>query len=109
MKKHRETTQQEVMGIPHSGIMFLGGHPNMIKKLQRIYPDWDYISDEQMRRKSSFKQHIIFYWTGHSSHLLMEYIYSRISDDAQILYVTATNLPLLLSEMSCAYEALAVG
>jgi len=103
MKNNRQVLSQ----IPSKGVMFLGGHPNLIKKLQRIYPKWDFISDEQIRRKAAFKQGVIFYWTGHSSHQLMEYVYSRASNDAKVLYVTATNLSLLLNEMNTAYSAVA--
>lgn len=104
MKNNCKTTRQEPQ-IPSKGVMFLGGHPNLVKKLQQVYPKWDFISDEQLRRKASFKQGIIFYWTGHGSHKLMEYVYARTSDDATVLYVTATNLPLLLAEMDNAYKA----
>ena len=94
--------------IPKKGVMFLGGHPNLIKKLQQVYPKWDFISDEQLRRKASFKQDIIFYWTGHGSHQLMEYVFNRASENAKVLYVTATNLSLLLNEMNSVYSAAAV-
>lgn len=101
-------TNNESGNIPSKGILFLGGHPNMVKKLQHIYPKWDYVSDEQLRRKSAFKQSVIFYWTGHSSHQLMEYVYSKVPSNSKVLYVTATNLTLLLNEMNRAYEGLAV-
>ena len=93
--------------IPRKGVMFLGGHPNLVKKLQQVYPKWNFVSDEQLRRKSSFKQDIIFYWTGHGSHQLMEYVYSRTSGNAKVLYVTATNLARLQNEMNIAYSAVA--
>lgn len=102
---NRKTNCQEAK-IPSKGVMFFGGHPNLVKKLQRIYPEWDYVSDEQVRRKASFKRNIIFYWTGHGSHQLMEYVYSRTSSNTKVLYVTATNLPLLLNEMNTAYSTI---
>ena len=106
MKNNCKNIRQEAQ-IPSKGVMFLGGHPNLVKKLQQVYPKWDFVSDEQFRRKASFKQDIIFYWTGHGSHQLMEYVYSRTSDNAKVLYVTATNLSLLLNEMSSAYSTVA--
>ena len=106
MKNNCKAARQEAQ-IPNKGVMFLGGHPNLVKKLQQVYPKWDFISDEQVRRKSSFNQSVIFYWTGHGSHQLMEYVYSRTSEHAKVLYVTATNLSLLLKEMSTAYSAVA--
>ena len=103
MKNSYKIIRQEVQ-IPSKGVMFLGGHPNLVKKLQQIYPKWDFVSDEQFQRKASFKQDIIFYWTGHGSHQLMEYVYSRISTNEKVMYVTATNLSLLMNEMSVAYS-----
>lgn len=106
MKNNYDNNRRESNVLPSKGIMFLGGHPNLVKKLQRIYPKWDYVSDEQVRRKASFKQNVIFYWTGYGSHQLMEYVYSRTSGDAKVLYVTATNLSLLLNEMNSSYDAI---
>lgn len=108
MKDNIKNNGRDLFEIPRKGVMFLGGHPNLVKKLQRVYPKWDYVSDEQVRRKTAFKQSIIFYWTGHGSHQLMEYVYSRTSGDAKVLYVTATNLALLLNEMKVAYSELAM-
>lgn len=109
MKNNCKSLYQENIEIPKKGVMFLGGHPNLLKKLQQVYPKWDFISDEQLRRKASFKQDIIFYWTGHGSHQLMEYVFTRVSDKAKVMYVTATNLTLLLNEMNRAYGAVAAG
>ena len=105
MKNNYKSICRENTEIPKKGVMFLGGHPNLIKKLQQVYPKWDFISDDQLRRKASFKQDVIFYWTGHGSHQLMEYVFTRASENAKILYVTATNLSLLLNEMNSAYSA----
>ena len=106
MKSNSKATHHESK-IPSKGVMFLGGHPNLVKKLQHVYPKWDFISDEQLRRKAAFKQDIIFYWTGHGSHQLMEYVFTRASDKAKVMHVTATNLSLLLNEMNSAYSAVA--
>ena len=108
MKQTSIKNRQEATTIPTKGVMFLGGHPNLVKKLQRLYPKWEFVSDEQLRRKVCFNQRIIFYWTGHGSHQLMEYVYSRRSTDAKVLYVTATNLSLLLNEMNDTYQAAVV-
>lgn len=103
MEEKRKTMQHQKEVIPDKGVMFLGGHPKLVSKLQRLYPKWDYVSDDQVRRKAHFNQKIIFYWNGYGSHQLMEYVYARASDNAKVLYVTATNLPLLLAEMNNAY------
>lgn len=96
----------EISVLPERGVTFLGGHPNMTKKLKQQYPRWNYISDEQFSKRFATKNTIIFYWTKHSSHKLMQYVYSKLPDDANILYVTATNLALLIEEMECTYQTL---
>ena len=90
--------------LPQKGVLFLGGHQNMTKKLRQHFPKWTFISDEQLKRHSNVSQNIVFYWTGHSSHKLMRYIYSKLSPNAMIIYVTATNLTLLITEMQQLYS-----
>ena len=92
--------------LPEKGVIFLGGHQNMTKKLRHRYPKWMYISDEQFCRKSNMSGRVVFYWTKHSSHKLMRYVYSKLPDEADILYVTATNVPLLIEEMERNYHAM---
>lgn len=92
--------------LPKKGVLFLGGHQNMTKKLRQQFPKWTYVTDDQLKRCSSISQTIVFYWTKHSSHKMMRYVYSKLPEDASILYVTATNLPLLINEMQKTYEAL---
>ena len=90
--------------LPQKGVLFLGGHQNMTKKLRQQFPKWTYVTDDQLKRCSRINQTVIFYWTGHSSHKMMQYVYSKLPDDASIIYVTATNLPLLIAEMQNTYQ-----
>lgn len=90
--------------LPQKKVLFLGGHQNMTKKLQIMHPDWKFLSDEQFKRKCSMDIDFVFYWTGHGSHKLMQFAYSRIPETAQIIYVTATNLSRLEHEMLEGYS-----
>ena len=90
--------------LPQKGVLFLGGHQNMTKKLRQQFPKWTFVSDDQLKRCGSINHTLVFYWTGHSSHKLMRYVYSKLPESANIIYVTATNLPLLLQEMQCTYQ-----
>lgn len=92
------------MELPQKGVLFLGGHQNMTKKLRQQFPKWTYVTDDQLKRCSSINQTVVFYWTKHSSHKMMRYIYSKLPDNASIIYVTATNLPLLIAEMQHTYQ-----
>mgnify|MGYP006785430781 CR=1 FL=1 len=89
----------QTMMLPQKGVLFLGGHQNMTKKLRQQFPKWTYVTDDQIRRCSSVNQTVVFYWTKHSSHKMMRYVYSKLPEDASIIYVTATNLSLLIEQM----------
>lgn len=90
--------------LPDKGVMFLGGHLNMTKKLKSRYPKWLFISDEQLKKKFSSNIKVVFYWTAHGSHKLMRYVYSKLSCSTKIIYVTATNTNLLEKEMFAKYQ-----
>ena len=92
--------------LPEKRILFLGGHQNMVKKLRQQFPKWTYVPDDKLRRYPNINHKIVFYWTKHSSHSKMEHVYNKLSDDAEILYVTATNIPLLIDEMQNKYRNL---
>ena len=94
--------------LPQKGVLFLGGHQNMTKKLRQQFPKWRFITDDQIKQTGKINYTIVFYWTKHSSHRLMQYVYSKLPDDANILYVTATNLPLLIEEMQYTYQSMEV-
>lgn len=92
------------MKLLQRDVLFLGGHQNMTKKLRQVFPGWTFITDDQLRRCTCINQTVIFYWTKHSSHKLMRYVYSKLPDGANVNYVTATNLSLLLAEMENIYQ-----
>ena len=96
--------REETMLLPQKGVLFLGGHQNMTKKLRQQFPKWTYVTDDQIRRCSSINQTVVFYWTKHSSHKMMQYVYSKLPEDASIIYVTATNLSLLIEQMQHTYQ-----
>lgn len=90
--------------LPLSNVLFLGGHQNMTKKLRQLYPNWTYVTDNQFNRRTNITQHTVFFWTKHSSHKMMRFVYSRLPSCTKILYVTATNLELLTREMQQEYQ-----
>ena len=90
--------------LPQKGVLFLGGHQNMTKKLRQQFPKWTFVSDDQLKRCGSANHALVFYWTGHSSHKMMRYVYSKLPENSNVIYVTATNLPLLLQEMKSTYQ-----
>lgn len=92
------------MALPQKGVLFLGGHQNMTKKLRQKFPKWQFITDDtQLNRYPTINRSIVFYWSGHSSHKMMRNVYRKLPADAQIIFVTATNIPLLITEMHHRY------
>ena len=89
--------------LPKDGVLFLGGHQNMTKKLRQIFPDWEYISDDLFKRGRLGDVKTIFFWTAHSSHSMMEFINARKAEGTTYVYVTATNINRLISEMAEKY------
>ena len=90
--------------LPGKGVLFLGGHPNMTKKLQKKFPKWQFACDEQMKKYGILNQKIMFYWTAHGSHKLMRYVFAKLPSDTIICYVTSTNVHKLVKEMEEAYR-----
>lgn len=95
----------EAHSLPESGVLFLGGHINMVKRIRRLHPKWMYITDDEFRSSGIIHAKYVFYWTNHSSHKMMENVFCRLTPDAQILYVKATNMELLEAEMLNLYRA----
>ena len=90
--------------LPEKGVVFLGGHQNMIKKLRQQFPKWVYVTDDQLRRLGTCKSSIVFYWTAHSSHKMMRYVYNKLPENANVIFVSATNIPLLITQMQHTYH-----
>jgi len=84
--------------------LFLGGHPRLVNKLRRVFPKWMYITDDELHRRTIPQDTVVFHWTGHCSHKLSFYLRTRLPN-AEVMRVTATNMPRLLDEMAAAYES----
>lgn len=90
--------------------IFLGGHPNMVKKLKDRHPDWIYISPENDKAAfsnefSADKIDAIIYWSNHVSHILDRKIRKKCPN-IPIVYVTSTNVSILEEEISRRYASL---
>lgn len=91
--------------LPKDGVLFLGGHQNMTKKLRNIFPGWTFLSDDLFRSWTAKKLNAVFYWYNHSSHSMMKYVNARKDGDVPYVYVTATNIDRLIKEMADQYIA----
>ena len=104
MKKNKVQIEKENK-LPSKGVLFLGGHQNLVNKLRNKYPKWAFMTDDDAKRIKSIKQTTVFYFTKYGSHTLMRYVYSMLPENVKIHYVTATNIPMLIKEMEDLYFA----
>ena len=102
-QKAEQPVAAEEISLPEDGVLFLGGHWNMVKKIRQLHPEWLFITDDGFKPYSVINTKYVFYWTAHSSHTLMENIFKKLAPDAEIMYVTATNLELLEKQMQERY------
>ena len=101
MTSKREST------LPRKGVMFMGGHPNMVKKLRQRFPKWTYVALNELRRKTSVRPKVVFHWSNHSSHMMEEWTFSKMPPNTKshVIYLKSTNLNMLIDEMEELYSA----
>ena len=92
-------SDEELPELPKDNVVFLGGAPNLVKKLRQIYPDWSYVGSEGITSSYSIPSNpiICFCWSKYMSHAMTYSVGARI--DAPIAYVTKTNIEALEREM----------
>lgn len=92
--------------LPESNVIFIGGHPNMTKKLAQDHPDWKFI-DGGDRNFAEFRTQpeILFFWDMHLSHPCWQRARKFLSPQTPVAYVKSTNLDLLETEMRQQYAA----
>ena len=92
--------------LPDSRVLFLGGHPNLIKKLEAKYPKWQFISCDNYLNRAASNIDVIFFWTNHASHKMQWNVFASLPNEPPVIYVTATNINRLEQEMLSGYNAL---
>ena len=93
---------EELPELPDTGIMFVGGHPNFLKKLREVYPDWSYITKENVpeRLRQYNKQKMCFIYTAHTSHPIYWGVINALRNcDTPYSYIKGTNLDRVITEM----------
>lgn len=94
-----EIEEQELfsdIALPEdSTVVFLGGHPNFVKKYQKIHPNWRYISTENNGIADSIvaagsKITCIIFYCKHISHTVFYKVTGQ--KDIPILYLSCQNI-----------------
>ncbi len=88
--------------LPDTGIMFVGGHPNFLKKLRELYPNWIYLTHKNAPERMSqySKLSACFICDEHMCHPLFYNVMASVkSTGIPYSYVKATNLDRAITEM----------
>lgn len=88
--------------LPETGVLFIGGNQNLLKKLQQKYPNWSYVGTKNAPLPTNVK--VIFVMTNHSLSHSVWYRLNRFYTNRELMrYVQATNLNKLEDEMRYEY------
>lgn len=89
--------------LPETGVAFFGGHPNFVKKVEALHPDWRYYQDES-GIGFSFGTGIglIIIRSEHMSHSLFAKA-MQAKEQIPVIYSSATNIDMLEDELKQEY------
>ncbi len=100
---------EELPELPDEGVIFVGGHTNLQKKLRQKHPYWIYLDNVNFSGDGKFDNaKVVFMFWKHLSHKLYyrsTLFASHAKGDLPIVYVSSTNLDLLEDEMRRGYAA----
>ena len=101
-----DDSETESIELPTENVLFLGGHRNMVRKVEQLYPNWTFINGESNAKGLMIRKNyqVIFFWTNHISHGLQQCLFQNMGYEAPIIYVTATNMNLLVSQMKAGFS-----
>lgn len=89
----------EDIDLPENGILFVGGHENMVKKLKALYPGWKYVAADQTFGSRSMGSTVFaFVWSNHLSHKTYNYYVNALPADVPVFFLDATNIDLLQAQ-----------
>lgn len=99
----QEDDMSELAALPDDGVLFVGGHPNMLKKVKAIHPFWTYQSGRGRVRPLDTTR-VVFVWNKHLGHPEFDAIQAGLKGrDLPMFYVSATNMNRLEREMKELY------
>lgn len=104
--KAEDSTEALDIQLPETGVLFLGGHTNLVKKIRQKYPNWDYIGDKNISSAMSDRSvDVCFLWSKHLSHRATWTVNRNVKGAFPIVYLESTNLERLETEMKMGYAA----
>lgn len=86
----------ELLELPEDGVMFVGGHPNLLSKLKPLHRGWRFVSTVG-EVPESVTSDLVFYYSRHVSHKVLYKL--QKSYGGPLLYCDGTNLERLYDSM----------
>lgn len=98
------SAEKDLLDLPEDGILFIGGHPNMLSKLKPMHSGWTFVTTDvsvaalprDMRPKCAFV------YSTHLSHSLFARLRQHYAG-IPTCYVGSTNMDMLHHEMQVLY------
>lgn len=97
-----EPDREVLARLPESGVVFVGGHENLVNKLKLKYPKWSFISAE-FKEIGPVRPDYILVYTKHMSHKAWSRM-KRAYPNVPRIYVYGTNTNILLSNAVKSYN-----
>lgn len=102
------TAPEDLLPLPETGIVFLGGHQRVIAKLKELHPKWIFMTDTAPKMNSLLSStnsvNAVFVVSTYLSHKLYQHLEAAIGKDVPKFYVTSTNIELLERDMQKQYS-----
>lgn len=105
LSRSSENIDKSLPELPDKRVLFLGGHPTLIAKLQKLHPDWTYVTDDK-RNSASITSNfqVAFVYGSYLSHSLW-YSFSAVCKEVPTVYLSQSkNITHLENEMRQAYQ-----
>lgn len=101
----RDQAPENLPDLPGDGVVFVGGHPNMLKKLQQDHPGWTFIASGDKSADPPRNPRLILFYDQHLSHPVYHKIRRAAGPSVPQAYLKSTNLDMLETEMRRAWAA----
>ncbi len=94
-----------IVPLPETGVVFFGGHVNMVKKIRDAHPGWLFVDGTDENFSAFSQPALMFYWDKHMSHPAWQRARRLTGPSTVAVYLKSTNVELLEQEMSRAWSA----
>lgn len=96
---------QDLLELPESRVLFVGGHKNIHKAMTNYFPNWQYITVDDTTFSIPKTCKVVFCWYNHITHSAYHRLKDNLDKSIPICYVTATNPDRLIREMRELYTS----